>query len=178
MNSGFRFNLLYLLNYIKVSRFHSCIAIFMPGHQNYAQSPMCGKHDIVNCWDCDKRMKQKNINAHYKYEIMKNDPEHVGKESHYYKPSQRSFSFNFVKLMVVADTEEKAEMPKEQVENLQKEVKNPAEHEVQVKVEKLIGSMKKPSKKVKKPEIKVEKPEEQEKIKSENQEEEQPEIQN
>ena len=30
-------------------------------------------------------------------------------------------------------------MPKEQVENLQKEVKNPAEHEVQVKGEKLIN---------------------------------------
>ena len=49
----------------------------MPGHQNYAQSPMCVKQDMVNCWDCDKRLKQKNINAHYKYEMMKNDPGHV-----------------------------------------------------------------------------------------------------
>ena len=55
----------------------------MPRYQNYVKSPICAKHDIVNCWDCDKSMRQKNINAHYKYEKMKNDSTQVDKEPHY-----------------------------------------------------------------------------------------------
>ena len=90
----------------------------MPRYQNYAKSPICVKHDIVNCWDCYKSMKHKNINAHYKYKQMKNDSAHVGKEPHYYKPNQRSFSFNIVNPVVAAITEARADKPKEQIAKL------------------------------------------------------------
>ena len=149
----------------------------MPRHQNYAKSPICVKHDIVNCWDCDKSMKQKNINAHYKYEKMKNDSAHVGKEPHYYKPNQRAFSFNILKPVVAANTEARAENSKEQISNPEEKLEKPPEHEVQVKEEKLKGPIKNPQKQVEKPEIQVEKPENQVKIKSEDREEEQPQIQ-
>ncbi len=51
----------------------------MPGNRTYAKRPMCNKHDMVKCWDCDLTMKQKNIADHYTNQKKKNDPTHVGK---------------------------------------------------------------------------------------------------
>ena len=147
----------------------------MPGHQNYARSPMCDKHDMVNCWDCGKSMKQKNINGHYKYEKMKNHPAHVGKEPHSYKPNLRSFSFNIVKPKKIANTKEQAEKLQEQVESPNEQLEK-AEDEVQVKVEKLKEQMKRSEEQQEKPEKKAEIPEKQVKIQSEDQEQ-QPEMQ-
>ena len=58
----------------------------------------------------------KITNAHYKYEKIKHDSAHVGKEPHYYKPNQRSFSFNIVKPVLAANTEARADKLKEQIE--------------------------------------------------------------
>ena len=97
----------------------------MTDKHTYAKSPMCNKNDMVNCWDCGRTMRQKNIVEHYSNEKKKNDPEHVGKwliwilhapmylwgkDPHYYKKNQTTFSFNLAK------STEKTTLPVEMLE--------------------------------------------------------------